>query len=88
MNTGFVGKGIGTDHRLVGLHRVTCNLRNQFGSRDNLCRINPCFHRENIATGAHCHHNFFERGISCPLTETVNGALNLPRTSQNSRQRV
>jgi hypothetical protein len=88
MNPGFVGKGIGTDHRLVRLHRVAGNLRNQAWKPAQSASHRYGFDRKYIATRAHRHHDFFQRSIASALAKTVDRALDLPCAGQYRGQRI
>ena len=86
MNAGLVGEGIGTDHRLVRLHRIAGNLRNQLRRWHDLRRVDACFELEDIRTRPDSHDDFFERRIAGPLAEAVDSALDLTSPRQHRRQ--
>ena len=60
VDTRFVCKRIGTDNRLVRLHRIAGDAGDQLGSRYDLGRVDTGFAGKYILPCAHRHHYFFE----------------------------
>ena len=88
MDAGFVGKGIGTDHGLVRLHREPGDVGDQAAGGDDLRGIETAVAGEQIASRAHRHDHLFERGIASALAQAVNGAFHLARTVEHRGQGV
>ena len=81
-------EGVGADHGLVRLYRITRYLGHKFGCRNDLGRIDARFDRENISPGAHRHDDLLEGRITRPFAEAVDRTLDLARTGQHGTQRI
>src|SRR5690554_7582079 len=88
VNTGLMGKGIGTHNCLVRLNRETGNGGYQARRRNNVLGIDPGVDMEQILPGTYRHHDFFERGVTGTLAQAVDGALNLACTAADRCQGV
>ena len=84
VNPGFMGKRIGADNRLVELNRETRHRGDHFGGPQQRRGFNPGAIGQNVAAGADCHHDFFQRGISGALAKPVDGAFDLTRTGAHT----
>src|ERR1051326_467061 len=88
MYAGFVGKGVASDNRLVGLHPEADYLRKQLARRIKLARIDCGFERQLIAAHIQRHHHLFQRGVTRPLADTVDRAFDLTGAGINRRETV
>ncbi len=77
MDAGAVGEGVGTDDRLVGLHRHVAELADQRAGAMNFVVTDVGVHPEQIGAGFEDHCHLFQRAVAGPLADTVDGALNL-----------
>ena len=88
MNSGLMGKCVGTDNCLVGLHVKSSNACDQLRTGQDLCGIKTGVTGKRILTCAYRHDYFFQRGIACAFTETINGAFHLACTGQYRGQGI
>jgi len=89
VNAGFVCKGISADDGLVGLNHKTGQLRNELAGSINLPSVDAggqIF--EEILTGVDGHDDFFKCGITGPLTDAVDCALDLSGAAFHTGQGV
>ena len=84
----LMGKGIGTDNRLVGLHRHTGNGAYQPAAGVNMLNGNISMDMHLVRPGANGHNHLFHGSIAGPLTQAVNRAFNLAGAVVDSRKRV
>ena len=88
MDAGFVGEGVGTDDRLVGLHHHSGEIGDQTRRLGDLlgshgserCGAVLLTTKEGVEVAtAHMqgHHQFLEGGVAGPLTDAIDGALQL-----------
>ena len=76
-----MGKGIGPHHGLVGLHRKTRGLAHHAAGGQDVSGIDGAIQAKVVAPGFDGHHHLFQRAIARPLAQTVDGALDLARTT-------
>ena len=88
MDPGFVRKGIRADDRLVGLHRKSRDARHHFRCCNDLRGIDARRARKHVLARTYRHHDLFQRGVPCALSQTVDRALHLPRAIHHRRKRV
>ena len=88
MDAGFVGKRIGADNGLVGLHCKTGNAGHQARGRNDLRRVDAGFTAKHVLACTHRHDNFFQRSIAGALAQAIDRAFHLTRTIQYRRQRI
>ena len=60
VNARGVGKGVGPDHRLVGLHHKTRGLADHAAGRHDVAGVNPNVQAEIVASRLDGHDHFFE----------------------------
>ena len=77
-----------SDDRLVVLHRKRSNGRYELRRPHEHLRVDPCRERHRIVAHLHRHHDFFERGIACPLADAVDRAFDLPSARTHSGKRI
>ena len=84
-----MSEGICPDHRLIGLHRKTRDLRDELGGRHDLRRVDTYLKTKVILAGTHRHDDLFQRRIASALAKTVDRALHLTRTTNHDpRERI
>ena len=76
-----MGKGIGAHHGFVGLNHKTRGLTDHATGRQNMFGVYAKLKLEIVFAGFDRHDKFFQRAIACPLSQAVDGALDLPSTS-------
>src|SRR3989304_6797945 len=88
MNTGFMGKGIGPDDGLVLLHWESCDTGPQTATGDYLRGVQIGITGKDILACAHGHHDPLQGCIPGPLSQAIDGALELTRPVDDGRQGV
>src|SRR5690606_14603375 len=83
-----VGKGVGADNGLVRLHRETGDARHQARCTADVLGTNTGIHQEYVLAGTQSHDDLFQRGVTSPLAQTVDGAFHRARTGSDRGQRV
>ena len=78
MDSGFMGKGVCPDNRLVGLNHHAGDLRNQTAGSINVSGDDLRMKTEQILPCAEGHDHLFEGGIPRPFTDSIDCALHLP----------
>ena len=73
-----MGEGIGAHHCFVGLNHETCGLADHATGRQNMFGIYAKFKPEIVLAGFNRHDNFLQRAIASSLSQTIDGALDLP----------
>jgi hypothetical protein len=74
-----VGKGIGPHHGLVGLNHKAGGLAHHAAGGQDVPGIDGAIQTKVVAPGFDGHHHLFQRAIASPLTQTIDGALDLSR---------
>src|ERR1700675_4261658 len=88
MDTRLVREGIAADDRLVHLHALTGQGREQLARAVDLLRLDGRGVGELIGSYAKGHHDFLERRVAVSLADTVDGALDLAHSGVDGRQRI
>ena len=89
MDTGGVRKGIGSHHSFVGLHHKARGLAHHAAGGQDVSGIDAAIQAKVVAPGFDGHHHLFQRAIARPLTQSIDGALDLARaTDLDTRQGV
>jgi len=88
MDAGLVSEGVGANDGLVRLHREACDRLQHLRGPDQLGAVDPGPVRQPVAPHLQRHGDFFERGVTGPLTDAVDGTFDLPRARSNTAQRV
>ncbi len=83
-----MGKGIGTDNGLVGLHHDTGDGRQQLAGGIDVLGDHLCTERHDVLAGAQGHDHLFEGTVAGPLADAVDGALDLLGPGLYCGQRV
>ena len=81
----LVGEGIAADDRFVALNIHAGDFADESTGRYQPLGLDPRTGRVKIASGAHRHDDFFERAVSCTLTDAVDGAFDLEGSCGHSR---
>ena len=77
-------KGVLTNNRLIELHRKARHPANHMARAVKVYWINSGLIWQCVIPDIQRHYDFFQRRIACPLPQTINGALNLPRAISDS----
>ena len=88
VNTGFVGKGILADNRLVGRDTGPGDAGQALAGWPDLRGVGMADCREDVGTNLQGHDDFFQRAISGAFADAVKGALDLARARLDRGQRV
>ena len=83
MDTAGVCEGILAHDGLVGLHRHVHQRADHTAGGVNLLRIDVCLDTQ-VRMRLEYHCNLFERGVSCPLADAVDGHLHLARSVEHT----
>ena len=83
-----VGERIGADDCLVGWNLGAEHVGDQAAGSVQLARLDAGMHAEVIGARAQRHDDLFQRGVACPLSESVDGALHLARAVEHAMERV
>ena len=70
-------EGIGTNNGLVRLYRHVAQLADQLAGTMNFLMFDVGVHTNQILTGFQDHRDFFQRGITGTLTDTVDSTFDL-----------
>src|SRR5262249_2335930 len=73
VNAGLVSESILTDNGLVPLNRNAGYMRYQPAGLTQAAGVNVGAHSENVRTRSHGHDDLFQRRVSGPFANTVNG---------------
>jgi hypothetical protein len=90
----LVRERVGADDGLVGLDHESGQLGHQLAGAIDFLRVDVCVQPvgtavgEEVGAGVDRHDDFFERGVSGPLAEPVDGDLDLPGPAAHARQRI
>ena len=87
MDTARVGKGIATYDGLIGLNGHVHQTANHSRRRINLRGIDVGLDVQSLVTFQN-HRNLFQAGVTCALTNTIDGHLYLTGTRQHTVQRI
>src|SRR5580704_2174091 len=88
MDAGFVREGIPPDYRLVRLRAETDDRTQDLARREQMLGIDARFVGIAVVAGLHHHHDLFERAVTRPFANTVDGAFDLPRSGLHCGQRI
>ena len=88
MDACLVREGVLADHRLVRLDVHAGDGREQARRLEDLLRPHLGVGLEEVPPRLEGHHDLFEGGVAGPFPDAVDGALDLPRSRPNGRQRV
>jgi len=80
MDTGLVGKGVGTHDSLVALDFHAGNFGDQTRRAINLACVDARFQTIKILTRVEIHDDLLQRGIAGAFADAVDGALHLAGT--------
>src|SRR3989338_8000481 len=83
-----MAKGIIPHNRLVGLNHDSGHAADKARDLVDFFRVDSGCRTVEILVGIQRHYNLFHRGVSCALTDSVNGALNLPGPACDRSERV
>ena len=83
-----MGKSVFADNGFVRLNWHVANLADQVAGAVNLGGFDIGVIRQEITTSLDNHRHFFQRTVTSPFTDTVDGTFNLPRTGLNSADAV
>ena len=84
MNPGFVCKRILADDCLVALNMHAGQRREQTARFKNFFRVDVGFNAHCFMPRANCHRNFFKRGVTCPLTNSIDCTFHLACAVKNA----
>ena len=79
---------VAADDRLVVLHRERGRRRHQLRGPRQHGGVDLVPPRKHVVADVDRHHDFFQRGIACPLADAVDGAFDLPRAAGDAGQRI
>ena len=88
MDAGLVRERVATDDRLVRLHRVAGQARDQAARARQLRRVDARVQADVGAARAQQHHDLLQRRVAGALADPVDRALDLARARQHARERV
>ena len=88
MDAGLMRECVFPDDGFVGLRAEADEARQRLAGRIQMFSVNAGLKGIVIVTGLHHHDHFFERAVPGPLTNAVDGAFNLPRSSLHRSQGV
>src|ERR1700756_1810599 len=88
MDASFVGKGVATDDRLVGLYRYSSNFAEQLACWIKLVTHHRGIEGMEIGTNPHGHDDFFEGSVAGTLANAIDGALHLTRSGRHGCQGI
>ena len=88
MDAGLMGKGIGADDGLVGLHRKAGDRGDEPRRLGDELGLHAGVVGHAVVARAQRHDDLLERGIAGPLAEAVDGAFDLARTGADGGQRI
>ena len=88
VDPGFVREGVLAHDRLVDRHADPGHLREQAARAIDLFHADARLQTEVVATGVERHHHLLPGGVSGALTDSVDRALDLPRTTAHRGERV
>ena len=88
MDAGLVGEGVLADNRLVRLHGVAAEARDEAAGPGDLRRLDAGPEAVVRVARAQRHHDLLERRVAGPLADTVDRDLNLARACLHAGQRV
>ena len=89
VDAGLVGERVAADDRLVRLHRVAGEARDQAARARDLARVDAGVQPADVG-GARVqqHHDLLERRVARALADPVDRALDLPRARLQAGERV
>ena len=88
VDAAFMGKGIGADDRLVGLHRHAGDAADQARRLGDFRSDDAGAHRQHVVAHLDRHSDFLHRGVAGALADAVDCRFALPCPGHNRRQRV
>ena len=88
MDAGFVGKGVGTDNRLVGLDDHARIAADHVARAVDLLRLHIGAQAVELRPGIESHDELLQRRVPRTFADAVNGHLHLPGSGRDGRQRV
>ncbi len=88
MNAALMRECIAADDGLVVLHRERRGSGHHFRRPRQHGGVDLAPPRKHVVAHIDRHHDFFQRGIACPLADAVDGAFDLPRAAGDAGQRV
>jgi len=83
-----VREGIRADDGLVRLDGDARELADQAAERIDTRRIHARGHPIVVLPGPQGHHDLFQGSVPGTLADAIDGALDLPRTAEDARQRI
>src|SRR6266581_3133658 len=84
----FVGEGIGPHYRLVGLNYNPGHGGEQSAGGGQMLGDHVGLEGEDVAARFQCHDELLQRAVASPFADAVDGALHLPRSGLDRRDRV
>ena len=87
MDTAGMGKGIAPDNGLVGLYRHIHQRGHHTRDRINLRSIDVCIDFK-VLMAFENHRNLFQRGVTSPFTDAVDGHFHLTGTRHHTTEGV
>src|SRR5579872_2772591 len=88
MNAGGMGKSVASDDGFVRLNGDSGDFAQHLACGEELFGNDSGFKRILIVTDFYCHDDFFKSGVSGTLSDSVDGAFHLTRSTHNSGKRV
>ena len=88
VNAAFMRKGILADNRLIVLNRKPGNGRDIAAGAGDMGRVDRGLIRQAISPHLERHDDFFQRGITGPLAQAIDGAFDLARTALDACQAI